>query len=142
MRSWHSKLILPADYREQEYLSKGQRAGLWPTCPRCSKEQGTEVEVTAYGVKDYGKLPGESGEHYTDFFARCHGEEDIIRIEGFRWDKSVLDNVDGGEFTSENIARLAAVKALPFFYGGSEAGRCIPAAVFKNFLASQRASTL
>lgn len=137
MRTWRSKLLLPKEYIEQERLSQEakQTSSLWPICPVCTKKNKFKTEVTAYGVKDFGKLPGTTGEHYTDFFAKCHGQEDIIRIEGFRWDKAVKD-------LEENIARLAAIKALPFFYNTASACRCIPLHVMLNFLSAQRNATL
>lgn len=135
MRTWHRNLYLPKDYIEQEASARQshQSSSLWPICPVCTKREHAPIEVTAYGVKDFGKLPGVTGEHYTDFYARCHGQEDIIRIEGFRWDKMDEDDL---------VTRLAAIKALPFFYKMDSGCRCIPLSTMLNFMATNRGATL
>lgn len=132
MRNWRSKLILPPDYQRQEEESRGNQGALWPDCVVCSRREGMAVNVTAYGIKDCGKLPGKKGMYYTDVYARCHGEEDVIRIEDVRWDDMKKMNAD------DHLAVIAAIKALPFFYPGSEAGRSIPASAMANLRASVR----
>lgn len=139
MRSWRrSGLILPAWYREQEDLGRvGSDGTLWPACRVCSKKYGYNIAVTAYGIKDEGKLPGKNSPEYTDVFARCHGEEDIIRIEGIRWSKTCPKDGSAAEQLSDiNVFRMAALKAMPFFHPGSEAGRVIPAAVTRELFSA------
>jgi hypothetical protein len=100
---------------------------LWPTCAVCSAVQKRRINVVEYGVKDRGRLP--KGDVYTAVYARCHGEEDVIRIDGFDWEE--MAKSDG---TPDHVARIAAIKALPFFAGGGE--RVIPAHVFRQFMSS------
>lgn len=143
MRSWLARSAMDADVRKiaDENTAIGMSAAqdFVPYCWQCSKAQQKDVRVVAYGVEDFGKLPGASGEYYTDFFAECnHGgpvkEKQIIRIEGMRWDDAVALPKDG--FTGDTIAILAAIKKLPFFHkGGSPV---IPLSVYRNFIGSWR----
>lgn len=136
MRSWNQRIIVPDWYREQEELSRvGSDGTLWPSCWVCSKKEGYPVAVTAYGVKDEGRTA--AGIDYTDFYARCHETEDIIRVEGMRWTKSAPKADTAQEVLSDtNILRMAALKALPFFHTGSEAGRVIPFSVIRDLQAA------
>lgn len=129
MKFWRSrlgKLWLPEHaVREADaQAAAGHRNPLWPMCHVCSKEHGKPVDVTEYGVKDHGKMIG--GEYWTAFYAKCHGEEDVMRIEGFRFDR-------WSEGQPDYVARVAAVAALPFFAPGAD--RRIPASVLRNFIA-------
>lgn len=143
-RVWRSKLLVPIEHREQEHLNMlaGVRESLWPNCLQCTainvrkgipKEDAWET-VTSYGVEAFGRTPGRHGVDYTDEFAIHHGEKDIIRIEGFRWDKVVKEWNEAGE-RADRAPILAAIKALPFFAPG--AIRVIPKHVFLNFMARQ-----
>lgn len=142
MRSWvRNNLLLPTWYVEQEALSAeaGEYDPLKPDCVVCSAKNKRWTNVTAYGVESEGR---KDGVDYTDFVARCHGSEDIIRVEGIRWSKTVPKNASASEVLDDsNILKLAAIKALPFFKPGSEAGRCISAAAMKNFQAQSRSCT-
>lgn len=139
MRTWlQGGILLDPDVRRHADAGREHAAAeeFWPNCWRCSLKAKRTIKVVAYGVKDTGLLSDRTP--YTDFFARCnHGlekdEEQVIRIEGFRWDDWAKDGHSG-----DTIARLVAIKKLPFFKPGSEVGLCIPAHVFKNFLSTWR----
>jgi hypothetical protein len=131
MRSWRSKLWIPestlkavdATLRDKRGLDTG--SSLYPACDKCSRELATRFAVEAYGMKDRGRTAG--GEPYTDIYARCHGEEQIIRIEGMEW---MMEGEDG------DLTRIAAMGALTFFVPGEVELR-IPAQVFRAFLAEK-----
>ena len=72
---------------------------------------------------DSGKTAG--GEPYTDIRARCHGAEDVFRIEGMKWEPK--DDSERGQ-----LVRIAAMAAIPFFAPSAE--RKIPAVVFRSFV--------
>jgi hypothetical protein len=134
MKFWRTRgLYFPVDLREHADLGADYSDNsLWPDCYKCTKLKGMPVKVVSYGVEDTGLTI--TGIPYTDFMAECnHGgktkEKDIIRIEGFRWDDWEKDGYSG-----DTVARLAAIKALPFFHEG--VNRCIPASVYRNFLNS------
>jgi hypothetical protein len=145
-RVWRSKLWLPVELREQMSLNReaGVREKMWPKCYVCTAlnmKRGMAREdawqsVEAYGVEAFGRTLG--GIDYTDEWARCHGEKDIIRIEGFRWDKIVEEWKQLGE-KADKSPILAAIEALPFF--GPGAIRVIPQHVFLNFMAKYRGSS-
>lgn len=132
MRYWRSKLgrlWLPehAIREAAEQDAAAQYNPLWPTCVACSSVQKRKVNVVEYGVRDRGRTP--NGEPFTALYAKCHGEEDVLRIDGFDWES--MAKSDG---TPDHVARIAAIKALPFFMGGMD--RTIPAYVFRQFLSS------
>ena len=136
MRSWLAKSAMDADVRQLADTGADFSAAsdFWPNCWQCSKKAKKDIKVVAYGVEDSGRLPGATGEYYTDFFAECnHGgavkEKQIIRIEGFRWDDWEQDG-----FSGDTIARLAAIKKLPFFHKGGSPS--IPLSVYRNFIGS------
>lgn len=135
MRSWLSKTALDPDVRREADLGADYSgaSGMWPNCWRCSIAAKKDIKVVSYGVEDCGRLPG--GEYYTDFVAECnHGgptmEKEIFRIEGFRWDDWAKDG-----FSGDTIAKLAAIKKLPFFKPGAGERR-IPISVYRNFIES------
>ena len=128
MRRWRSKLFLPEsviraadkDMRRTGGVDGGST--LWPQCQVCSLRTGTRFAVEAYGVADKGLTAG--GEPYTDVRARCHGAEDVVRIEGMNWNmKRDGDTAD--------IVRIAAIGAILFF---SEESKTIPARLFRAFI--------
>lgn len=149
MRFWREKLILPVHVRENEHLNMvaGVKTDMWPDCLQCTnvalkarfdstdfKSSSREYQecreiVTSYGVQDCGRTTG--GTDYTDEFAIHHGERDIIRIEGFRWDAVVKEAQRMGE-AYDWAPILAGIKALPFF--GPGALRLIPKHVWLNFM--------
>lgn len=140
MRSWLAKSAMDADVRkiadENRAPDLSTAQDFYPNCWQCSKAAKRDIKVVAYGVADCGKLPGTTGDYYTDFEASCnHGgptrETQVIRIEGLRWDDLPKDG-----FSGDTIAILAAIKKLPFFHtGGSPV---IPRSVFRNFIGSWR----
>lgn len=137
MRTWLATSAMDADLRREADLGASYSAAshFLPDCWRCSKAAKNTIKVVSFGVEDSGKLPGSTGNFYTDFFAECnHGtkikEKEIIRIEGFRWDDWEKDGYSG-----DTIARLAAMRKLPFFKGGNSP-RCIPLSDYRNFIGS------
>lgn len=113
------------EMRQQHGIDGGST--LWPKCDRCTRVLGTRFAVEAYEVADRGHTI--SGEPYTDIRAKCHGEEDVVRLEGCYWDMK-RDGV-----TADAI-RAAAVGAIVFF-APEEASRTIPARVFRAFMGAR-----
>lgn len=139
MKSWQGKLIVPAWYREQEELGRvGSDGTLWPACWICSKKEGYNVAVTAYGIRDCGR---KDGVDYTDVYARCHGQEDIVRIEGINWNKTCPKDGTPQEVLSNlNILRQSALKMIQFFYQGADDTRTIPLRVMRDLEAAVMAT--
>lgn len=79
-------------------------------------------------MKDRGHTLG--GDPYTDVFARCHGEEQVVRIEGMEWNPEERT-------PEEEAARVAAIAAIIFFTGNAE-GVTIPAKVYRAFINDKR----
>ncbi len=75
-------------------------------------------------MKDRGRTLG--GEHYTDIFARCHGEEQIVRIEAMQWEPEKRS-------PEEEAARVAAIAAIIFFTRTGD-GVVIPAKAYRAFI--------
>ena len=136
MRAWRSKLYIPQatldkvdkDMRDARGVDTGSL--LWPACDVCSTRLAVRFSVEEYGVADRGITPG--GEHYTDVRARCHGEEQVIRIEGMQWDFD-RDSLDG------DMTRVAALGALTFFLPGDIELR-IPASFYRSFITGKNCS--
>lgn len=130
MRSWRSNLFLPASVIREADRNLRQKHGvdygssLWPSCEVCSARLHVRFAVEAVEVADRGHAVG--GEPYTDIRARCHGEEDVVRIEGMRWDMAR----DGKQ---NDLIRVSAIAAIPFFVVGDK-NRTIPAKVFRAFV--------
>ena len=127
VRAWRSKLYVPestlravdATLRDKRGVDTG--SDLHPACDACSKRLAVRFAVESYGIKDKGRTAG--GMPFTDVYARCHGEEQVIRIEGMDWQ---LDR-DG------ELVRVAAIGALTFFIDGNVELR-IPEKFFRAFV--------
>lgn len=130
MRAWRSKLYIPeSTLREVDAAMRDARgidcgSDLHPACDVCSRRLGTRFAVEEYGMRDRGRTAG--GEPYTDIFARCHGEEQVVRIEGMEWNME-LDSREADPI------RIAAIGSIPFFVPGEIELR-IPAEVFRAFM--------
>lgn len=130
MRAWRSKLYVAestlravdASMRDARGIDCG--SDLHPQCDVCSRRLGVRFAVEEYGMADRGMTAG--GEHYTDIRARCHGEEQVVRIEGMQWDME-------GDAAQTDPIRVAAIAAIPFFVPGEIELR-IPAKVFRAFM--------
>lgn len=130
MRSWRSKLYIAestlravdASMRDARGIDCG--SDLHPQCDVCSRRLGVRFAVEEYGMCDRGRTAG--GEPYTDIRARCHGEEQVVRIEGMEWlmeaDAAIADPI-----------RVAAIAAIPFFVPGEIELR-IPGKVYRAFM--------
>lgn len=130
MRAWRSKLFIPESTLRAVDETMRDRRGvdtgstLHPACDACSRRLGTRFAVEEYMLADRGITPG--GDHYTDIRARCHGEEQVIRIEGMQWDME-------GDAANVDPIRVAAIASIPFFVPGELELR-IPANVFRSFM--------
>lgn len=120
-------MYLPASARREADETAPADAGgnLVPQCLKCSKKHGQRWGVEGhYGLKDRGHTLG--GEPYTDIIANCHGEEQIVRIEGMEWQPETKS-------PEEEAARVAAIAAIVFFTDSAD-GVTIPARVYRAFI--------
>lgn len=130
LRSWRSNLYLPVsvlreadrELRQEHGIDPGST--LWPACDACSKRLGLRFAVEEYGIAETGRTI--TGEKYTDIRARCHGHEDVVRIEGVAWDLKT-------DAKRDELVRIAAIGAITFF-APQDANRTIPARVFRAFI--------
>lgn len=108
-RRWASKL-------EHTWLSKDAKAEAaaddaagvefanMPKCHRCTALNGRRTAVVSYEVAETGKLPG-TGAPFVALRARCHGEEEVLRIANMPWPPP------------QEKRYLTAIIAAPFFTG-------------------------
>lgn len=113
-RGWRTSLgriWMPEQGRYEHAEDEKHEADFRPNAPRCitcSRRLGRRVGVAELEMVNSGKLLLAG--YYTDFRAKCHGAEEVLRINSLRWDR------DAG-----TARAVEAIKALPFFaVGGPE----------------------
>lgn len=102
-RNWLEPELLREVTADNESGSVGGGADLTPRCCHCSALLGRRVTVVSCTLEHSGRLG--TGQYYTDFRAKCHGEEEVLRIKGMRWDSVKGEPHD-----------VASIAALPFFH--------------------------
>lgn len=113
MRSTNYRSRLARNWLEPELIREvhfdnlagatGAPSDLTPRCMFCSAQYGRRTTVVSVQMVHSGRLG--TGQYYTDFKAKCHGMEEVLRIKGMRWDAVKGEAHD-----------LAAIAALPFFH--------------------------
>lgn len=118
IRRWQSKVgTIALDPFLQRELDQTQAQAeydviLAPTCHRCTAlGPGKRIHVDKYGVVDFGK---QKDTPFVVFKAWHHGEESVLRIEGWSWPPR-----DGERFKF-------ALARLPFFTDQAEATIRVP----------------
>ena len=118
--SWLSTLAglwVPRECKQEIDETSAGEAPNFPRCHKCSAEKRFRFPVVEYGYKDAHSHAGGlemkrhwSGKYYVDVYARCHGEEQVLRF----WapDKAEKERFEAGDAFS-----VACITALPFFAG-------------------------
>ena len=109
-RNWIAPELLREVTADNEAGAVGAASDLTPRCCHCSTLLGHKVTVVSVAMEHSGKLG--DGRAFTDFRAKCHGEEEVLRIKGMSWDKVRESARD----PHANAQDLAAIAALPFFH--------------------------